>query len=112
MKKVRSWNAMSSMGVTGISRLCSDLRLRPRVRLKGAAPRGRSFGVHRLQGELAEPPGLARRDQAEQRRERRVAVGPEDDRRGQVLGRVELDARRPQPELHELSLVADLLHRL
>src|SRR4051794_12932673 len=108
MKKVRSWKAMSSIGVMGTSRLSSE-RFR---RLKGTPPVEWSGPGHRLEGELAEPLPLAGGDQAVERRERRVLVGAEDDRRRQAAVGRHLRAGGPDVELDQRGLLLDLLQRL
>src|SRR5262249_23145308 len=100
MKKVKSWNAMSSMGVIWSSTSsCFDFR-----NMAGSTP-----FVHGLQGELLEPLGLAGGDDAEELRVGRVAVGADNQDRRQRLARLGLLARSDldvQP--HQLGLVLDL----
>src|SRR5690349_24083735 len=101
MKKVRSWNAMSSIGVIWISTsVCFDF-------LIAGSPL-----VHRLQGELAEPVGLAGGDQPEELRELRVAVGADDQGGGQAVLGLELLAAELGVDPDQAGLAGDLLDRL
>src|SRR5690242_6180546 len=98
MKKVRSWNAMSSMGVIWISTswCCIFFMVgSPRV-------------AHRLEGELLEPVGLAGGDDAEELRERRAPVGPDDQRGGQGLALLRLLAGELQVDPGQAGLLLDL----
>src|SRR4051812_19461701 len=105
MKNVRSWNAMSSIGVIWISTSCCfDCRI--------LAMAGSPLVAHRLEGELAEPVGLAGADQAEELRELRVAIAPDHDGRRQALVGLDLDPGDLGIELDQAGLGGDLLDRL
>src|SRR5271166_4396056 len=62
---------------------------------------------HRLEGELAEPLGLARVDQGHHRGESGILVCPEDDGCGQAAGWIDFLTGRLEVELDQVGLVLD-----
>src|SRR5208337_5015950 len=62
---------------------------------------------HRLEGEIAEPLGLARVDQGHHRGESGILVCPEDDGSGQAVYRIYLLAGRLEVELDQVGQVLD-----
>ena len=81
MKKASSWNAMSSIGVTGNGTSSGD------PRPAGAASVSSAQAPQHDQGEVGESPLLGRDQRSADGAVRRVLVGPEDDQRRQLLRR-------------------------
>src|SRR5262245_52322808 len=112
-------SSIGAIGTLGSSTFCLIERFRtrwaPGKRLAGLVSIDRllnSTAGHGFQGELAKSLGLTGVDQVHHRGECRVAVGPEDNGRGQTGVRVKLSARGPQVQLYEVGLVPDGLDRL
>ena len=113
-KNVSNWNAMSSIGVIGIStssRFLLEWNNRHPRRPFAPGAGGAHDPLIAFRANLCEAIGLAGGDQAVERGERRVAVGAEDDGGGQGLA-VELHAGRLGVEPDQLRLALDRLDRL